>query len=163
MLSKAEDWRPLPLVILLLVVAVVSEAFKLRTQRITISAAFLSLVLAMTLLGPAPAALLGLMSKGVSDLARRVPLRHALVNASTYAFFPLLGGAVFELVGGPALLDTNPATYILAVFALFLATNVLNFVLIAVDVALIDGDGMVRHRVTYTASQVQSGQEVKFD
>src|SRR5215207_208117 len=139
MLSKAEDWRPLPLVILLLVVAVVSEAFKLRTQRITISAAFLSLVVALTLLSPAPAALLGLMSKGVSDLARRVPLRHALVNASTYAFFPLLGGAVFELVGGPALLDTNPATYILAVFALFLATNILNFMLIAVDVALFDG------------------------
>jgi putative nucleotidyltransferase with HDIG domain len=139
LLSKAADWRPLTLVVLLLVVAVVSEAFKLRTERITVSAAFLSLVLAMTLLGPAPAALLGVLSKGVSDILRRVPLRHALVNASTYAFFPLVGGAVFELVDGPALLDTNPATYVLAVFALFLATNVLNFVLIAVDVAVVDG------------------------
>jgi putative nucleotidyltransferase with HDIG domain len=139
MLSKAEDWRPLSLVVLLLVVAIVSEAFKLRAERITISGAFLALVLAMTLLGPAPAAFLGVLSKGVSDLPRRIPLRHALVNASTYAFFPLVGGIAFELIGGPALLNTSPATYILVVFALFLATNILNFVLIAMDVAVIDG------------------------
>jgi putative nucleotidyltransferase with HDIG domain len=138
-LSDRSDWDPIALFALLLGVAIVSDAFKLRTERITISAAFLSLVLAMTLLGPAPAALLGVMSKGVSDVLRRVPLRHALVNASTYAFFPLLGGAAFELVGGPALLETSAATYILVVFALFLAMNVLNFVLIAIDVAVVDG------------------------
>ncbi len=143
MLSKAEDWGPFTLLVLLLAVAVVSEAFKLQTERITISAAFLSLVLAMTLLGPAPAALLGVLSKGAIDLLRRKPWRHALVNASTYAFFPLLGGVIFELIGGPGLLDSSPATYILAVFALFLATNVLNFLLIAVDVALVDGVPLV--------------------
>jgi putative nucleotidyltransferase with HDIG domain len=139
LLSEESDWHPAALVVLLLGVAIVSDAFKLRTERITISAAFLSLVLAMTLLGPAPAALLGVVSKGVSDALRRIPLRHALVNASTYAFFPLVGGAVFELVGGPSLLETSAANYILAVFALFLAINVLNFVLIAIDVAVVDG------------------------
>jgi putative nucleotidyltransferase with HDIG domain len=139
MLSEESDWHPATLLLLLLGVAIVSDAFKLRTERITISAAFLSLVLAMTLLGPAPAALLGVVSKGTSDVLRRIPLRHALVNASTYAFFPLVGGAVFELVGGPGLLNASAATYILAVFALFLATNVLNYLLIAIDVAVVDG------------------------
>jgi putative nucleotidyltransferase with HDIG domain len=138
-LSEKSDWHPMSLLLLLLGVAVVSDAFKLRTERITISAAFLALVLAMTLLGPAPAALLGVVSKGISDILRRIPLRHALVNASTYAFFPLLGGAAFELIGGPVLLETSAATYILVVFGLFLAMNVLNFLLIAIDVALVDG------------------------
>ena len=57
-LSDADDWSPAALFALLLVVAVVSEAFRLRTRRFTISAAFLALALAMTLLGPAPAAVL---------------------------------------------------------------------------------------------------------
>jgi hypothetical protein len=57
-----------------------SETFRLRTKRFTISASFLAIVLAMTLLGPAPAALLGVVSMGISDLRRRVSLRHALVN-----------------------------------------------------------------------------------
>jgi hypothetical protein len=51
LLSKTEDWRPFSLVLMLLVLAVVSEQFRLETKRIKVSAAFLSLVLAMTLLG----------------------------------------------------------------------------------------------------------------
>jgi putative nucleotidyltransferase with HDIG domain len=138
-LSKQSDWDPIALFALLLAVAVVSEGFKLSTKRINISASFLSLVLAMTLLGPAPAALLGVISMGLHDVRRRASWRYALVNASTYAFFPLVGGALFDLIGGPGLLQTSAATYILAVFALFLAINVLNFMLIAVDVAVVDG------------------------
>jgi putative nucleotidyltransferase with HDIG domain len=143
LLSKAEDWQPLSLFGLLLVLAVTSAAFRLETARFTVSAAFLSLVLAMTLLGPAPAAFLGVLSMGIDDLRRRKSWRHALVNSSTYACFPLLGGWAFAVIGGPGFLDSDPALYILAVFALFLLTNVLNFLMVAVDIAIVDGKRIV--------------------
>jgi putative nucleotidyltransferase with HDIG domain len=93
----------------------------------------------MTLLGPTPAAVLGVVVMGVNALRRRAKWRHTLANVSTYAFFPLVGGVVFELLDGPTLLDSNAALYILLVFGLFMAMNVLNFLLIATDIAVVDG------------------------
>jgi putative nucleotidyltransferase with HDIG domain len=139
LLSDAEDWHALALFVLLLVLALVSEAFRLETKTFNISAAFLSLVLAMVLLGPTPAAVLGVIVVGVDACRRRASWRHALANVSTYAFFPLLGGVLFEAVDGPMLLHTNAAMYILLVFTLFIGTNVLNFLLIGADIAVIDG------------------------
>jgi putative nucleotidyltransferase with HDIG domain len=142
LLSDAKDWQPLPLFVLLLVLALVSEAFRLETKTFNISAAFLSLVLAMVLLGPTPAAVLGVIVVGVDAGRRRSSWRHALANVSTYAFFPLLGGALFEALDGPALLDSNAAMYILLVFTLFMVTNVVNFLLIGADIAVIDGQAI---------------------
>jgi putative nucleotidyltransferase with HDIG domain len=143
LLSRAEDWNPPALLFLLLAVAIISEIFRLRRKRFTISAAFLSIVLAMALLGPTPAAVLGVVCMGIGDLRRRLSLRYALVNASTYACFPLVGGVIFKLIGGSTLLESSPPSYILAVFGLFMAMNVLNFLLIALDVAVVDGQGVV--------------------
>jgi putative nucleotidyltransferase with HDIG domain len=148
LLSDAADWQPVALFLLLLVLAVVSEAFRLETKTFHISAAFLALVLAMALLGPAPAALLGVIVMGVNALRRRATWRHTLANISTYAFFPLLGGALFEAVNGPELLESDAALYILIVFTLFMATNVVNFLLIALDVSIVDGQPVpssIRH------------------
>ena len=68
----------------------------------------------------------------VSDLQRHSPGDRGSSNVSTYAFFPLVGGVAFELLGGKELLHANPPVYILLVFALFLAMNVVNFLLVAV-------------------------------
>jgi putative nucleotidyltransferase with HDIG domain len=139
LVADASDWSPPALFALLLVLAVVSEAFRLETKTFHISAAFLSLVLAMTLLGPTPAALLGVIVMSVNALRRRAQWRHTVANVSTYAFFPLAGGLIFEALGGPGLLESNAATYILLVFAVFMLMNVVNFLLIAVDIAIVDG------------------------
>lgn len=138
-LSEADDWRPLGLFALLLALAVVSEAFRLETRRFKISAAFLSLVLAMTLMGPAPAACLGVLTMVFSSIVKRSPWQSWLANVSTYACFPLAGGLAFEAVGGPGLLDTEAAVYLLLVFAVFLGTNTLNFLLIAIDFKVFEG------------------------
>lgn len=132
-LSEQRDWTPVTLFVLLLILAVVSERFRLVTKRITVSATFLSLVLAMTLMGPAPAAALGVLAMLFSSLNRRSPWQSWVANLSTYAFFPLAGGAAFELIGGALLLEESPATYLILVFGIFMATNALNFLLIAVD------------------------------
>ena len=137
-ISEADDWRPFPLFVLLLVLANVSEAFRLKAKHLNISASFLAIVLAMTLLGPAPAAVLGVAAMLASDLQRRAPWRSHLANCSTYAAFPLAGGVIFEALHGEDLLTSNPPVYILLVFGLFLAMNVLNFLLIALDFAIVE-------------------------
>ena len=93
---------------MLLGLAVVSEAFRLKTKTFTISAAFLSLVLAMILLGPAPAVLVGVVGMAVDALRRRAPWRHALANLSTYAAFPLAGSVAFDALGGHGLAGDMP-------------------------------------------------------
>jgi putative nucleotidyltransferase with HDIG domain len=137
LLSEREDWD-LSLFALLLAVAVASGSFELDTKRLKVAADFLALVLGMALLGPAPAACLGVLAVTLSSLSRRPPWRSWLVNLANFAFFPLVGGVAFELIDGPALLDSDPATYVLLVFAVFMATNVLNFLLVAVDVKVCD-------------------------
>ena len=67
----AADWDPLGLWVLLLVVALVSDFLAIRiSSNVRISASFVAIVLAMALLGPAPAALLGLATT-IPDLAFR--------------------------------------------------------------------------------------------
>jgi putative nucleotidyltransferase with HDIG domain len=139
MLSNADDWKSLTLFLLLLGLAVVSEAFRIVTKQFTISAAFLALVLGMTLMGPAPAAALGVAGVLFSCARRRSPWQTWLANVSTYAFFPIVGGVAFNALGGDALLDSSPAGYIVLVFAIFMATNILNFALIAVDFRVFEG------------------------
>ena len=137
-LSGSADWRPLGLFALLLALAVTSDLFPIETKTGSISGSFLALVLAMALLGPTPAVVIGVAGMLGNALRRRAPLRHLLVNVSTYASFSLLGGLLFGLLGGPNLAGRDPASYVLLVFALFMSMNLLNFVLVAVDVALVD-------------------------
>ncbi len=92
LVSEAEDWRPFSLFVLLLLLALVSEGFRLETAKIKVSAAFLSLVLAMALLGPTPAACLGVLVMVWSCASKRSPWQSWLANLSTYAAFPLAGG-----------------------------------------------------------------------
>jgi len=141
LVSDARDWNPPVLFLMLLALGVLSEAFRLRTRTFSISAAFLSIVLAMILLGPAPAMAVGTTGMAVDALRRRAPWRHALANLSTYAAFPLVGSLAFEALGGPRLAGDMPS-YVLAVFALFLATNLLNFLLIGIDIAVVDGQSL---------------------
>ena len=64
----------------------------LDAKRFRIGGSFTGLVLAMALLGPAPAAALGLASALVDALRRRVRGTYLLNNLLTYTTFPLLGG-----------------------------------------------------------------------
>ena len=99
-LSNARDWDPPALFLLLVGLAVVSQTFRLRAKTFNISAAFLAIVLAMILMGPAPAVAIGVIAMLVDTLPRRAPWRHVLANLSTYAAFPLLGAVLFDAVGG---------------------------------------------------------------
>src|SRR3954451_23771286 len=53
--SRADDWTPIGLVGLLLVISVSSDALGVQTRGMRLSGSFIAIVLAMALLGPAPA------------------------------------------------------------------------------------------------------------
>ncbi len=69
-----------------------------EVRSVRISGSFLALVLAMALLGPAPAAVIGVEQRARRRDASRAPVwDRALTNVVVYAIFPLVGGAA-----GPA-------------------------------------------------------------
>jgi uncharacterized membrane protein YjjB (DUF3815 family) len=98
--SQAQEWSSLPLVGLLLALALIGQRLgvTLRSQQVT--ADFLALVLAMSLLGPTPAVCLGIASMAPSSALRRISLSGWLSNLTNYAVFPLAGGLMIRALIG---------------------------------------------------------------
>jgi putative nucleotidyltransferase with HDIG domain len=129
MTSRASDWTPIVLLLVLAVLAVVSDAMAIETKVLRLSGSFISLVLAMALLGPAPAVAIGVLTIAVDCLRLRLRPTEALSNICAYAVFPLAGGLAVRALH---LDDTDAVNFALGVFAVFAGTNALNFLLIAI-------------------------------
>lgn len=130
------DWRPGVLVVLLLALAVVSDAISFEIRGLRLSGSFLALVLAMALLGPAPAAAIGIVSALVDAFVSRRSVDRALVNIATYASFPLVGGLAIELLVGPDVHGVDRFSFAAVVLLVFMVTNAINFALIAAATAV---------------------------
>jgi putative nucleotidyltransferase with HDIG domain len=128
--SQLSDWEPWALGALLLGLALASDLFAVSYGSQRISGSFLALVLAMALLGPAPAVAIGVACSVVEALVSRQQLHNALANIAIYACFPLLGGLAIDAVpvGG------DEFWFAALVFAVFLGANCVNFGLIAAAV-----------------------------
>ena len=142
--SRTQDWHPVLLVGLLLALALVGQQLNLSIRGQNLSAAFVALVLAMSLLGPAPAVLLGLSVMILTSATRRVSPALWLNNLSTYAAFPIVGGLMVRALIGDVHSPhnqqlTQSITFALVVFAVFMVTNALNFALVAIDVRVTEG------------------------
>ena len=142
--SHTQDWHPVLLVGLLLALALVGQQLNLSIRGQNLSAAFVALVLAMSLLGPAPAVLLGLSVMILTSGTRRVSPALWLNNLSTYAAFPIVGGLLVRALVGDVhnphnQQATQSVTFALVVFAVFMVTNALNFALVAIDVRVTEG------------------------
>ena len=71
--------------------------FRLEFRGIRVSGSFLALVLAMALLGPAPAVVIGVAATLVDAVLYAAgPGTAALDNLAVYATFPLVGGLLIE-------------------------------------------------------------------
>ncbi len=126
--SEPADWHPLGLAIVLFALAVGSDVLTVEARGVRISGAFLAIVLAMVLLGPAPAVAVGAGSAFVDALLSRRPWNKALNNVATYAAFPLVGGLLMDAAVEPG---AHRLWFATAVLGVFMATNVLNFLLVA--------------------------------
>ena len=139
-LSDQRQWEPLPLVGLLALLVLGSDILVLDAKRFRIGGSFTGLVLAMALLGPAPAAFLGLASALIDAVRRRVRGSYLLNNVVTYTTFPLLGGVALTAID-----NTHPEQggYAVAVFVVFLAANGLNFLMIAGHSRILRGGSLI--------------------
>jgi putative nucleotidyltransferase with HDIG domain len=126
-------WQPIELFLLLLVLTIGSDRLTVEFRDITISGAFVAIVLSMALLGPFPAALIAISPIIVDAAIRpdRLPWDKALNNFATFATFPILGAVGIQLAVGDVG-PSNDAGLIFSgvVFLAYMGTNVLNFAMV---------------------------------
>jgi putative nucleotidyltransferase with HDIG domain len=141
-LSRAQEWQPLLLVGLLLVLSLAGQrlVFTIRGQHL--SAGFVAQVLAMSLLGPAPAVAIALAAAVFISVGRQLPFAFWLGNLSTFAIFPLVGGLLAQALVGdvhdPANQLIHGMTFALVVFAVFFVALTLDFGKIALDNLIVE-------------------------
>ena len=141
LLSTQDQWEPWALVGLLAVLVLGSDFIVLDAKRFRIGGSFLGLVLVMAVLGPAPAVALGLASAAIDALRHRPRGSYLLNNLVTYATFPLAGALALTWLRDSPMGEDG--AFAVAVLFVFLAANVLNFVMIAGHTVLLRGGSLV--------------------
>jgi putative nucleotidyltransferase with HDIG domain len=136
--ARSDEWQPLQLVALLMAMTVASDRLTVRMGGQNLSASFVALVLVMTLLGPVPAAAFGAFVLIVDSPRNPRPFGVWLSNMASYVGFLVVGGVLTEVLVGDVHLARNQAvvrsvTFAVIVFGIFVLTNLLNFVLIAIQ------------------------------
>ncbi len=141
--SDTGEWTPLWLVGLLGALSLGGQGLQFTIRGQNLSAGFVAQVLAMSLLGPAPAVAIALVAAVFISARRRLSAAHWLGNLSSFALCPLVGGLIVQaLVGNvhdPGNDMTRTIAFGLVVFGVFLVTNALNFAVIALDNRIIEG------------------------
>ena len=136
--SSQADWQPTLLVVAIIGFALLSEPCPIEFKKVRITGSFMGVVLAMVVLGPAPAALAGGLTMLLNGIRRRSGVAIMLPNISTHALLGFAGGLAFELLNGPAHLAQHEILVVPIVVAVFMIANVVNFLLIALDVRVVD-------------------------
>src|ERR1700760_1054634 len=131
--SSEADWHPVGLVAVLTALALGSDLFAVSHEGQRISGSFLALVLAMTLLGPAPAGAIGVSSVLFDHVRARNPLPRLITNLATFATFPLVGALLADSAIETFGVGREDAGFPLIVLAVFMITIVLDFLMIAGD------------------------------
>jgi putative nucleotidyltransferase with HDIG domain len=148
--SRSSDWQPLWAVVLLGALAIGAYAFGVRLGHLMLSGSFIALVLAMVVLGPAPASAMGVVTLLIHSVRTRrgrewLP---GLTDVATYAAFPIIGGLLARVLLGHQL-HVGSAPHLsasdvaLGVAAVYVATNLINFALIAISYRVTDRRGLL--------------------
>ena len=130
--SSAAEWDDPWLLVLLLALAIASDTFAVVTDRgLNVSGSFLAIVLAMALVGPTGAVIVGVVSAVVDAILERRPLDSAISNASTYAIFPLAGAVVLERLTDVIDAPVGSLAFAAILLLAFGVSLAVNFLLIA--------------------------------
>jgi diguanylate cyclase (GGDEF)-like protein len=131
-LTIGMDHWSIPALALILMFAIAGELTAVETSaRLQVSSSFLALILASVILGPGPAALAGAITISISWVRFRWELHYFVHNLTNYTWCPLIGGLFFYAASQLAQVSsTSPARYLL-VFATYLVTLAVNFLLVA--------------------------------
>jgi two-component system NarL family sensor kinase len=110
--SRKADWQPPSLFVALAVTMVVADVMSVSARRVRMSAGLGVQVVGMALMGPAPAAAMGVLST-ISDVLNRVRPLNALNNMAIFGFLGLVGGLLFDGLGSLTGLDPYDNAYAL--------------------------------------------------
>ncbi len=127
--SNAGQWDPWELVVLLATLGIALDFVPIPARSLRISATHVVFVLAMALCGPAPAVAVAVGAGIVAAVRERPPRSLALNNVATFATFSLAGALALELARGSLHLRSDEPSFLLLVLAVFLLSNLLNFVM----------------------------------
>lgn len=135
--AGSADWN-VPLLASLFAFALVSDLWAIDTSganpagkdRLLMSGSFLALVMAMVLLGGAPAALIGVATIAIGHLRFSEREDLFLNNLLAYAWFPLLGGIAFHAATEALALNSNDPPYYALIAGLFFLALAVNFLVV---------------------------------
>jgi putative nucleotidyltransferase with HDIG domain len=147
--SHTSEWHPLALVALLLVLAAGGELFTVETSHGVLSASLGAMVLAMGLLGPAPAAACGIAAMVLhSAVGRRSPgiwLNNLVaMGGAAFAGGLVVRAAAGEVAGTHSQHMAQSIVFGLIVLGALAALLVVNFVLFALDLRISKGRPLPR-------------------
>jgi putative nucleotidyltransferase with HDIG domain len=136
----------LVLLIALAACAVVSDLQALRTgaAKVKISGSFLALIMAMVFIGPAGAALLGMLAIALGWLGSREEPHLLLANLTVYCWFPLIGAAGFAAARDELGIHSGMPGFYVLVFLLFFAVLALNFAWVAAYGSYVTGEPFLK-------------------
>jgi putative nucleotidyltransferase with HDIG domain len=148
-LSRPEEWSPPLLVGLVLALAVSGEWFSVEISDGQQNAAVVALILAMSLLGPAPAAACGIAAMIPVSAKRRLPATQWLSNLSSFAAAPFVGGLMVRALVGDVHDPLNQhmvqsVVFGLIVFGVSIVVLGISFVLVGLDVWTEEGRSLPR-------------------
>ena len=126
--SRLDRWPIGPLVVLL-AFTTVSAVTDIATgvSKLHVSGVPIGLTTALVLLGPGPAALLGVVTMLALWLRTRCTWHSGLNNVTTFMLFPLVAGLFFHETVRLAGLGPHAMAYYLVVFPTFIVALVVNF------------------------------------
>ena len=97
-------------------------------SKVRVAGDMIGTMMTIALLGPGPAALLGVVTILVSWMRSRVEVLFALVNLSIFVLYPLISGLFFYAAVHLLGLGPNAAAYYLVVFPTFVVALAVNFI-----------------------------------
>ena len=133
LLAHAEStWAPIELFFLLFVLAIGSDVLTVEIRGLRISGCFIAIVLAMALLGPIPAAMIGVGSSAFDSVIHRRAWDRVVNNLVTFATFPIVGAVAIQLASPDVVPGHDDGlSFSAVVLVVFMASNLLNFILVA--------------------------------
>jgi putative nucleotidyltransferase with HDIG domain len=141
--TQAADWQPLSLFGSLLALALVGQFLSVRTGAVRIGPAFIAAALAMALLGPGPAAVIAVSAVLAWSVKARTPWPLVLNNVVALTVYPVAGAVALEALGDPGADENAQIATAGLVFAVYLAANFVNFLLIVGYLCLRDRTSLV--------------------
>jgi putative nucleotidyltransferase with HDIG domain len=148
-LSRPDEWTPPLLVVLLLLLTLVGERFSVEFGGGRLTPSLITIVLAMGLLGPAPAVACGIAAVIPTSAARRLAPDQWLINLSTFAAASFAGGLMVLALAGNVHDPhnqqlTRSVVFGLIIFSVSIVFSGLNFLLIGLEVHTVEGRSLSR-------------------